>query len=97
MLCHLDLDSKYQCQYIDCAAFDFIGADGVRVKGNGFRSLLTVLQKLLERVLESLQKCSRERGGVFYSATDHLSILTAMTRALQVIMMCCPLHVVYSV
>ncbi len=77
--------------FLGCHEYDFINSDGTRVKGNGFRSLIVVLQKLLERVLENLQKCSRERGGVFYSISDHLSSLTAVTRALQV-----HIHVYYN-
>lgn len=78
------IDPMYNFRLAGCSDYDFINPDGSRVKGNGFRSLLFVLQKLLERVLESLQKCSRERGGMFYSVNDHLSTLTAVTRALQV-------------
>lgn len=69
---------------LGCSEYDFINPDGTRVKNNGFRSMLYILQKLLEYLLENLQKCARERGGLFYSAADHLSTLTAFVRAFQV-------------
>ena len=65
-------------------SFDFILADGTRVKANGYRSLLHTLNCLLLQLHQVLQKCSKERASRFYLPGDDLSSITALCRALEV-------------
>ena len=64
--------------------YDLINDDGTHVKGNGYRSLLQVFMALLDQLVTHLQKSARDRGGLLYTPAKDLSILTADTRALQV-------------
>ena len=64
--------------------YDFVHANGLQVKANGYRSLLFLLRCCLLQLHGALQKCAKERGSIFYLPVDHLSNITAYTRALQV-------------
>ena len=58
--------------------------DGTHVKGNGYRSLLQVLNSLLLQLHQILQKCAKERSSMFFLPGDLISNLTAYSRALEV-------------
>ena len=54
------------------------------VEANGYRSLLHLLGCCLHQLLSALQAWNRERTGLLYTPGDHLTVLTAYCRALQV-------------
>ena len=56
----------------------------MRVKGNGYRSLLQALSSLLLQLHQILLKCTKDRSSVFFLPGDHISNLTAYCRALEV-------------
>ena len=51
--------------------YDFVSAYGVRVKGNGYRSLLGVFKCCAKSLLKCLQACSRERGTMLVTLREH--------------------------
>ena len=64
--------------------FDFVHVDGKCVKANGYRSMLFLLQSCLLLLHTALQKCAKERGGLFYKPEDHFTTIAAHCRAFQV-------------
>jgi len=75
------IHEKYLTTVVE--VFDFVYPDGVRVKGNGFRSLLYVYHSALSNLLHVARHWNRKHGGWFYVATEHLDKMRAIVRVLN--------------
>ena len=75
---------KYQ-EFISLQAphYDFIDANGTRVRGNGYRSILFVFKSCCERLVKHLKACSKEREGVFNSAFGHFKSIAPHASAFK--------------
>ena len=75
------------CVCVCVCRYDFVDAKGVAVKANGYRSLLYVMFRLLELVLQSIQKTAKKDGANFmlmFQSTEHIKALSLHSSALHV-------------
>ena len=65
--------AKKNQEFISAQAlhYDFVYANGKRVKGNGYRSILKVFKSCSERLVKHLRACSKEREGMLNSVFGH--------------------------
>lgn len=66
---------------LGCLDYDFIDAAGVRVKGNGYRSLLEISKQFLNLFVDWLRDCIKHS---LFSYKDQYRDLESATRALNV-------------
>ena len=64
--------------------YDFVGADGVAVKGNGYRTVVYFTARVMEPLHASLLKAAKSRSSFRFSASEHINSLYVHCSALQV-------------
>lgn len=64
--------------------YDFVNADGVVVKGSGYRAVLHMLSCVLDLLHMSLLKAAKSRSSFRFSASEHINSLYLHCSALQV-------------